>query len=144
MPKQVFTQTITCKLSVEDHKRLEEHFRLSKFKTKAEMLRHIIRDYLDFQEDQIGSKRHFTKSMRSELLEFRASIEYLLVLVITAGYYNHNHALTQFGQQPISLAEYMDVITGQLDNKANLLFEFFSTQSKTHMTTITKERRDGK
>jgi metal-responsive CopG/Arc/MetJ family transcriptional regulator len=50
--------------------------------TEAELIRQAIREYLDEQEDLIGSRKHFQKSLRERVDQLEAALSFHLNVLI--------------------------------------------------------------
>ncbi len=84
MPKQdpTATEKVYSFLTPQLLERLDQVKLSNSHKSRADAIRAAIRAYVDEQEDQIGSRRHFQKTMQRALDEMGMQTTYLSAIIL--------------------------------------------------------------
>ncbi len=73
--------------------------------TEADLIRQAIREYLDRQEDVVGSRAHFRKAFQERIDELQADLEFHLHLITALLAHGLAVMLPVFTEQPITAGE---------------------------------------
>lgn len=93
-----------------------------KYRSRADLARSALREYLDNQEDQIGSRRHFSKTMNTRLDRLERQLVQMQV--------NQTTLMVLVAQM---IGEMFQVVTGRKDlNAAQAVKEAFDVAQLQH------------
>jgi Arc/MetJ-type ribon-helix-helix transcriptional regulator len=73
--------------------------------TEADLIRQAIREYLDRQEDVVGSRAHFRKAFQDRIDELQDDLEFHLHVIIALLAHGLAVMLPIFTEQPITTLE---------------------------------------
>jgi len=73
--------------------------------TEADLIRQAIREYLDRQEDVVGSRAHFRKAFQDRIDELQGDLEFHLHVIIALLAHGLTVMLPVFTEQPITTLE---------------------------------------
>jgi predicted DNA-binding protein len=73
--------------------------------TEADLIRQAIREYLDRQEDVVGSRAHFRKAFQDRIDELQDDLEFRLRVIIALLAHGLAVMLPIFTEQPITTLE---------------------------------------